>query len=123
MNSYFNSILDRNHLTSRDEIIRWWNNGRGILNVAFIIYTIFHLSIIVVVLHNGWILFLLPYIFVTFVSINILFSVGMLYEIISLQIFKSKINFDKVAPQLKMWEFVSCAILVAGLSIFDILTQ
>ena len=123
MKSYFNNVFSREYLISNDEIVRWWSKGWGLFNIIALIYTILHLAIIVLVFENGWIFFLLPIIFGVFILINILYSIGLLFEIVALRLFKSTINFDRVSPVIKKWEFVLFTIIILMLSLLDILNQ
>jgi len=120
MRLHFSKILTRESLSSNEEIWVWWNTGRGLLNGLALIYTIVHLATIVIVFRNGWIVFLLPIIFWVFIAINLLFSFGLLVELIALRIFKSKIDFTRIAPEIKKWELVLIAVLILFLSIVDI---
>jgi hypothetical protein len=92
------------------------------MNILFLCYAIFHMLILIIVFRNGWIFFLLPFVLTIFATINILFSFGMFVEIISRK-FNSKINFDKIAPEIKFWQYIANFILVAVLSVMHILSQ
>jgi hypothetical protein len=121
MNTYFNKFFTREHLTTNEEIISWWNKGRGLLNLVFIIYVLIHLTIIVLVFENGWILFLLPIIGIAALVINIIFSFGLVFELIAIRIFKLKINFDKAAPDIKILGFILSGLFILFLSLYDML--
>jgi hypothetical protein len=117
------NIFKRGNLSSNNEIINWWNKGRWILNIVLLLYTIIYLAVIVLIFKNGWIVFLLPIILLLFVIINIFFSLGLFIELIALRIFRTKINFDLVAPEIKKWEFILIALFVLAFSILDLSNQ
>lgn len=117
------NIFKRENLSSNNEIINWWNKGRWILNIVLLLYTILYLAVIVLIFKNGWIVFLLPIILLLFVIINVFFSIGLFIELIALRIFRTKINFDLVAPEIKKWEFILIALFVLTFSILDLSNQ
>ncbi len=117
------NIFKRENLSSNNEIIKWWNKGRWILNIVLLLYTILYLAVIVLIFKNGWIVFLLPIILLLFVIINVFFSIGLFIELIALRIFRTKINFDLVAPEIKKWEFILIALFVLTFSILDLSNQ
>jgi len=121
MKIQLSNMFQREHLTSNTDIINWWNRGRGLLNLLVLFYTILHLAIMVLVFKDGWIVFLLPIIFFIFIIINIIFSLGLLFEIIALRLFKSKINFDRIAPEIKKWEVGLSVLFILTLSFLHIL--
>jgi len=123
MKSYFETLFVRGKSLPYDEIVKWWNKGRCLLNLIFLIYVIIYFSIIVIVFKNGWIVFLLPIIFCIFILINILFSMGLFFELIAIKIFKTKIDFYKIAPEIKKWTIALIALFILILSVFDILNQ
>jgi len=123
MKSYFDKMFNRNQLLSNIEIFKWWERGRLLLNVGCFIYMIMHFTVVVVLLKNGWIFALLPIVCLLFVVINIIFSIGLLFEVITKRLFRANIDFDRLAPNIKIWEFGVSAILIIGLSIWDILRQ
>ena len=116
-------IFNRGELKSNYEIIKWWNKGRGILNLSLMIYTLIHLSLIVLLFNNGWIIFLIPIILVIFILINLIYSIGLVTELALSRLFKLKIDFNKVAPEIKRMEIALIILIVLSLSIFDILNQ
>jgi hypothetical protein len=117
------NIFKRGNLSSNNEIINWWNKGRWMLNIVLLLYTIIYLAVIVLIFKNGWIVFLLPIILLLFVIINVFFSIGLFIELIALRIFRAKINFDLVAPEIKKWEFILIALFVLTFSILDLSNQ
>lgn len=121
MNSYFNSIFTREHLESNGEIINWWNKGRKIMNIVFIVYSILHFLFIFIFLKNGFVFFLLPMIPILWVSINIVFSFGLAYELAAKRLFKSNVDFDKISPTIKACEFIIIGYSVLLLSIKNIM--
>jgi len=123
MKTNLSNIFRRENLLSNNEIINWWNKGRGLLNILLLFYSILYLLLIVLVFKNGWVVFLLPIIAFLFVIINIFFSMGLFFELIALRLFKAKINFDLVAPNIKKWEFILIILFVLFFSIFDLFNQ
>lgn len=123
MKSYLNSVFQREQVTTTTDVIRWWNKGRLLLNLFLLIVTIIHILIIVVVIRNGWVFFLLPAIVTIWVIINLLFSVGLLFELISKKYFKSKIDFNESAPTIKAAEFVVLIAIVLIISIWHLSSQ
>jgi len=123
MKTNLSNIFRRENLLSNNEIINWWNKGRGLLNILLLFYSILYLLLIVLVFKNGWVVFLLPIIAFLFVIINIFFSMGLFFELIALRLFNAKINFDLVAPNIKKWEFILIILFVLFFSIFDLFNQ
>jgi len=123
MKTHLSNIFRRENLLSNNEIINWWNKGRGLLNILLLFYSILYILLIVLVFKNGWVVFLLPIIAFLFVIINIFFSMGLFFELITLRLFNAKINFDLVAPNLKKWKFILIILFVLFFSIFDLFNQ
>jgi hypothetical protein len=123
MIKWVTKIFNRGDLKSDSEIIKWWEKGRGILNVSLLIYTLIYLSLIVLVFKNGWIVFLFPIIFALFIIVNLIYSFGLLIELASVKLFKLKIDFNKTAPEIKKIEIVLIIVLVFSLSLYDIHNQ
>ena len=98
MKRIIENIFIRNNIYSSPEIIKWWLNGLGFLNLFFFLYVVFHLTIILFVFNNGFVFFLLPIIFAIGIIVNILYLSGLLTEIIISKAFKLKVDFDKISP-------------------------
>jgi len=116
-------IFERNCLSNSKDIILWWLNGIGFLNLFYLLYVIFHLLILVKVFHNGWIFFLLPIIFFVWLLINSIFISGLLLELFLSRILKLNFNFDKYAPLLKGVFLIISILIVISISVYDILSQ
>ena len=123
MKSYLNNILNRSDIASYDDVVRWWNKGRLLLNVILLIITITHLLILILVFKNGWVFFLLPFILLIWVVVNFLFSAGLIFELVSKKFFKSKVDFNKVSPSIKLTEFIILTFIVVLISAWHLLKQ
>jgi hypothetical protein len=119
----FKNIFIRKEILHIKDIVTWWLNGIGYLNLFYLLYVIFHLLVIVTIFHNGWIFFLLPLIGIVGLIINIIFISGLLFEILFSKLFRFKINFDISAPTLEKILFIVSTTIVILLSIHNILDQ
>jgi len=121
MQKYFNNIFSREHLKTNKEILNWWNKGRKGLTIFFIAYSLLHFLFIYIFLENGFVFFLLPMIPLLVVIINVVFSFGLIFEILTKKVFKSNINFDKLSPKIKASELIFIGLFAISLSIWNIL--
>ncbi len=117
------NIYVRHNVSSTDEIVRWWTKGFKYLNLFYLIYVVFHLTIIVTVFKNGWIFFLMPYVFAIGVLINIIFLSGLLMEIILNKLLKLNIDYNNNAPKIKKGLLIFSVLIVITFSIYDIMQQ
>lgn len=123
MKSYLNSIFCRCKIASYNDVVSWWNKGRFLLNVILLGITIIHLLILILVFGNGWVFFLLPFILLIWMVVNVLFSTGLIFELVAKKVFKSKIDFDKIAPSIKESQFFILVVIVFLVSIWHLLKQ
>jgi hypothetical protein len=123
MKRIIENIFIRNNIYSSPEIIKWWLNGLGFLNLFFFLYVVFHLTIILFVFNNGFVFFLLPIIFAIGIIVNILYLSGLLTEIIISKAFKLKVDFDKISPIMKEWLIIISIFFVILCSAFNIINQ
>jgi hypothetical protein len=123
MNRIIENIFKRDSINSSQEIIKWWIKGLGFLNLFYFLYVIFHLTIIVIVFQNGWIIFLLPIILTIGIIINFLYLSGLITEIILSKAFKLKIDFNKISPKIMEWLIIISILLVIICSAYDIINQ
>lgn len=121
MNFTLNSIFKRDQLTSTKEIIIWWFKGIGLLNLFYLLYTIFHLTILALVFHYVWFSYLIPIIIILWFIINIFYFSGLLFEILLSRIFNLKIDFDTLAPKIKEWLIIISVMTIIFLSIYHII--
>jgi hypothetical protein len=115
--------LKRENLLSNKEIIKWWNAGRGSINLLFFIYSVLHICVIAIAFKNDWIFIYGFFIVCGLVLINLIFSLGMLFEFASKFLIKSHFNFDIIGPKIKAWEIIVSALLTIGFSVWDIINQ
>ena len=123
MFNYFHKILTRNQLKSEKEVIIWWGRGRALITLVFIFCVLIHFSIYVFVYKNGFVFFLLPFIALLFLAMHIFYSVGLYFEIIAKYYFKSKRDFDKISPKIKIAQFVVIGLTLYALCIWDLYTS
>jgi hypothetical protein len=123
MKRIFENIFKRDNKNTSQEIIKWWIKGLGFLNLFYLLYVIFYLTIIVFVFNNGWIFFLLPIIFAIGIIINSLYLSGLLTEIIISKVLKLKVDFNKISPKMKEWLIIISILLVVICSVYDIINQ
>ena len=121
--SNYNKFFIRENLSSQRDVIKWWNKGRGLLNLFSFSYVIIHLAIIVFIFKNGWVFFLIPFIGLAFIVINIIFSLGLIFELVFSYSFKSRIYFNIMGPKIKVLQFVLCVLFILIISALDILRQ
>ncbi len=117
------SILKRDKISSSKDIINWWLKGSGFLNIFYIIYVIFHLTIIVAAFHNSLNFFLLPVIVALAVLINMIYYSGLVFELILSKVFKRNIDFNNISPQIKEWLLIISITTVLLFSVYDITKQ
>jgi hypothetical protein len=115
-------LRNRRNICSVKEIILWWDQGRLIINLFFFIISILHLLIVFFVLKNTWIVFYLPMLFLLLILINLFFSIGLLFELVS-KLFKFRIDFNKAAPSIKAITIIVIVIALICLSFLDINEQ
>ena len=118
-----NKTFKREHLSSPKDIFIWWTKGLGFLNLFYLFYVIFHLTIIVTVFQNGWFFFLLPIILTIGLLINFVYLTGFITEIILSKMIKLKIDFNRNSPKIKVWLIVISVLIVMIFSIYDILNN
>ena len=118
-----NKTFKREHLSSPKDIFIWWTKGLGFLNLSYLFYVIFHLTIIVTVFQNGWFFFLLPIILTIGLLINFVYLTGFITEIILSKMIKLKIDFNRNSPKIKVWLIVISVLIVMIFSIYDILNN
>ena len=123
MYQYINSIFQRTPITSTKEIIHWWSKGRVLLNLILLLLTIIHLSILWFVFKDGWIFFLLPFILLIWGIVNLLFSAGLIFELVNKKFFKSKVDFNKIASSIKVTKFIILIFIVVLISAWHLLNQ
>ena len=122
MKTYYSKIFERTINSSNIiEIVSWWNKGRLLINVIYLVYSVLHFLFIFIFLENGFVYFLLPVIPIFWVIINIVYTFGLTFELIALKIFKSKINFNVISPSIKIIEFIIIGFSILFLSIWNIL--
>lgn len=115
-------FLKRDNLISTKEVVCWWNKGRLFLNFAYLLFCILHLIIVWFFLKNGWIFFYIPMLCVIGIAINIVFSLGLLAELV-VRGLKFKFDFNKLAPTIKVSELIFIGFVLLILSAWDILRQ
>ncbi len=54
---YFSKIFSRENLNKPLDIIKWWNRGRFVLNAIVLLYSLLHLTIMLFVFKNGFVIF------------------------------------------------------------------
>lgn len=123
LKNYFYNIFFREHLKKPFEIIKWWNKGRFLLNAIVILYSLIHLIIMFFVFKNGFVIFLIPIIFYLLILVNVIYSLGLVFELILKFIFQSNLKFDKVFSTIKRLEFIISILIVLALSIYGIITE
>jgi len=92
----FDKIFFREHLNKPLDIIKWWNRGRFLLNVIVVLYSLLHLMIMLFLFKNGFIIFLLPIIFYVILLVNIIYSFGLVFELIARFVFHYNLQIDNV---------------------------
>jgi len=117
----FESVFVREKLTGNRQIIQWWNKGRYSLNLIIAAIALFHFTLVVVVLEKGWIFFLLPIVAAVFISVNLFYSFGMLFELFISNFTNARMDFNRIAPQIKKWTFYISILATGILSIMNIL--
>jgi len=123
MKSYLKNILNRSQITANSDVVRWWNKGRLFLNMILLVVTIAHILILVLVFKNGWFFFLLPFIILVWVGVNLLFSVGLIFELVAKKTFKPGIDFNKLSPSIKLAELVMLTVMIIFISIWHLSRQ
>ena len=123
LKKYFDKIFSRGHLNTPLDIIKWWNRGRFLLNAIVLSYSLFHLMIMLFVFKNGFILFLIPIIFYVLLWVNIIYSLGLIFELVAKFIFRYNLQFNNVYSAIKKLQFAISILLVLALSVYGIITE
>jgi hypothetical protein len=119
----FDKIFFRESLNKPLDIIRWWNRGRFLLNAIVLTYSLFHLMIMLFVFKNGFIIFLLPIIFYVVLLVNVIYSLGLVFELIAKFVFHYNLQLDNAYSIIKQLQFAISILLVLGLSAYGIITE
>jgi hypothetical protein len=114
------NIFRREALSSPVDKIRWWLKGLNYLNTFFVLYAIAHLLVTWFVFKNGWIFFLTVPIFFVGLLVNLIFLLGPIIELLMVYIFKLKINFSFVAPDIKRFLFGLFIAITIAFSVYDL---
>ena len=114
-------VFFRKNIKDNKDIFLWWNKGRKWVNILFLCSVIIHLSILVFILHDGWILFLLPIILFLAIIVNFTFSAGFFIELFMNKFVKKKIDFDKISPIIKILSYLVIMLGVIILSYCNII--
>ena len=116
-------IFNRNDIHSLEDITNWWFRGTFLLNSFFILFSIVHLAILVIVFGNGWIFFLLVPIAFIGLLLNIVFISGLFAELFLTKLLRQQIDFDKLGPVIKKTSLFICILIIFILSAIDLINQ
>jgi len=120
---YFDKIFLRDNLDRPFDIIKWWNKGRFLLNAIILLYSLLHLMIMLFVFKNGFIIFLIPIIFWLVLWVNIIYSLGLIFELIVKFIFHYNLQLNYAYSTIKKLQFLISILLVLSLAIYGILVE
>jgi hypothetical protein len=114
------AVFRRRQLSTLSEVSEWWMKGLKLLNIFFILYSIFHLCIVLFVFNNGYGALLVVPIFFLGVLLNLIILSGLLIEVICSKVLRLSIDFNKHAPVIKQVLTAMAVLIVLALSIADL---
>ena len=78
----------------------------------FLLYVLF----VFLLLRNGFIVIIWPLLFILLLVFNIIFSVGIIFELFAGKILKLNVNYDKVCPIVKGVEYFTIVLITVYIS-------
>ena len=115
--AYCRYIFQRENIHSTKDIIQWWNKGRKWLNIIFIIYFLLYVLFVFLLLRNGFIGIIWPLFFILLLVFNIIFSVGIIFELFARKTLKLNVNYDKICPVVKGVEYFAIVLIIVYISV------
>ena len=79
--------------------------------------------IMLFVFKNGFIIFLLPIIFYVVLLVNVIYSLGLVFELVAKFVFHYNLQLDNTYSTIKKLQFAISILLVLALSVYGIITE
>jgi len=109
-------IFHRENICTTKDIIQWWNRGRKWLNIVFVIYFSLYILFVFLFLRNGFVVMMWPLFFILLLGFNIIFSIGIIFELLARKFLKSNVNYNKICPIVKGIEYFAIVLITVYIS-------